>query len=69
LADKKVYVIEGEAEIGGSKVWIEDHATEKERHITAFTAKQATWGFAKRFEKKFNTSIYIGDANVYEDED
>lgn len=66
MAYKNLYVIEGEAEIGNSKVWIENYVTEKERHIHANSLRQATWLFARRFEKKFNTSVYIGNAHIYE---
>jgi len=68
LAEKNLYVISGEIEIGGGKVWVENHATKKERHLRAVSQKQAVWLFAKRFEKKFNTSIYIGNATIEETE-
>lgn len=66
LAEKNFYSIEGEFSFryGNEKMLIEDHLSDSERHIQAHTQKQAVFLFAKRFEKKFKRSVYIGDAKV-----
>jgi len=63
---KRLFEISGIISIGNGKVFVEDHTSKQERHVRAYTVRQATWQFARRFEKKFNTSIFIGDAHIIE---
>ncbi len=77
MAEKKNYYIEGNFNIrGGSEVLLENYFSKAERHIHAYSIKQATKLFALQFEKilaeksyRNGVRVYIGDALITEVED
>ncbi len=74
MAEKKNYYIEGNFNIrGGSEVLLENYFSKPERHLHAYSVKQATKLFALRFEEilarknyRNGVRVYIGDARIVE---
>jgi len=71
LAKKERYKISGvfEFSYGNQKMRIEDHLTEQERHIHAYSFRQATKVFAIKLEEKLGKKVYIGDAKIEQVDD
>ena len=48
---------------------VEDHLTKQERHIHAYSYRQAVKVFAIKLEEKLGRKVYIGDSIIEEVED
>ncbi|MGM0438824.1 MAG: hypothetical protein ACQEP3_00090 [Patescibacteria group bacterium] len=68
MAEKKYYCIEGTIEFksGNWKTRAEDKFSDSERHLQAYSLKQATFLFAKRFTEKLGRKVFIGNADIFE---
>ncbi len=65
--DKNYYCIRGPFSFrySNNQMLIEKKFTEQERHLQAHSRDQAVFLFAKRFSKKLEREVYIGNAVVF----
>ena len=64
-AAKQLYCIEGEVEIGSSKVIIEHQVADENRYTSAYSRAQAVKQLALRFRDMFGVRVYLGNAQVF----
>ena len=71
MTSQKRYKISGvfEFSYGNQKMRVKDYLTEQERHIHAYSYRQAVKVFAIKLEEKLDRKVYIGDSIIEEVED
>lgn len=65
MAQKWIYCIEGEVEIGFEKTPIEDNVSDHERYIAAGSRYEAKRIFENRFSKRFTNRFYLENARIF----